>query len=201
MHNDSGIQALLQRARSGDSQALGELLETYRSYLRILANQQLYRHLKSKYSASDLVQETFLRAKEGIHRFEGKSEGELLAWLRSILSRQLSNAMRHFATQRRNVQLERRVEVELDQSSQAMGHQLAGFEESPSGNVERRERALLLALALDRLKPEYHEVIELRHLQGAPFSDVAKMMGRSVNSVKQLWARAIAQLRDELREL
>jgi RNA polymerase sigma-70 factor (ECF subfamily) len=201
MHNDSGIQALLQRARSGDSQALGELLETYRSYLRILANQQLYRHLKSKYSASDLVQETFLRAKEGIHRFEGKSEGELLAWLRSILARQLSNAMRHFATQRRNVQLERRVEVELDQSSQAIGHQLAGFEESPSGNVERRERALLLALALDRLKPEYHEVIELRHLQGAPFSDVAKMMGRSVNSVKQLWARAIAQLRDELREL
>jgi RNA polymerase sigma-70 factor (ECF subfamily) len=75
------------------------------------------------------------------------------------------------------------------------------FEESPSENVERRERALLLALALDRLKPEYHEVIELRHLQGAPFSDVAKTMGRSVHSVKQLWARAIAQLRDELREL
>jgi RNA polymerase sigma-70 factor (ECF subfamily) len=159
MQSDSRIQALLQRAKSGDSQALGELLETYRSYLRILANQQIYRHLKSKYSASDLVQEAFLRAKEGLHRFEGQSESELLAWLRSILARQLSNAMRHFATHRRNVQLERRVKAELDQSSQAIGHQLVAFEESPSENVERRERALLLALALDRLKPEYHEVI------------------------------------------
>jgi DNA-directed RNA polymerase specialized sigma24 family protein len=63
MHDDSSIRQLLARAKRGDAQALGDLLESYRSYIRLLARQQIYRRLEPKLAASELVQKTFLRAR------------------------------------------------------------------------------------------------------------------------------------------
>jgi RNA polymerase sigma-70 factor (ECF subfamily) len=57
---------------------------------------------------------------------------------------------------------------------------------------------VLLAEALEKLPPDYREVLILRHLEGLSFPDVAGRMGRTLNSVKNLWARALAQLRDLL---
>ena len=57
---------------------------------------------------------------------------------------------------------------------------------------------MLLADALARLSPEHREVTVLRHLEGLSFPEVAQRMGRSVPSVKNLWTRAIANLRASL---
>ncbi|HXD88401.1 MAG TPA: sigma factor-like helix-turn-helix DNA-binding protein, partial [Urbifossiella sp.] len=45
------------------------------------------------------------------------------------------------------------------------------------------------------LPGEYREVIVLRHLETLPFAEVAKRMGRTVDSVEKLWLRALAKLR------
>lgn len=201
MHDDSALRRLVRRAKSGDDQALGQLLETYRSYIRLLASLQIHRRLQGKLSASDLVQETFLHAKRGFGQFRGETEAEIVAWLRRILATQLATLMRRFYAQRRDVNLEQHLAAELDQSSQAIGNELLAHEDTPSQDVERRERVVLLAQALDRLKPDYRDVIVLRHLEGHSFPEVAQRMGRTLNSVKNMWARAIAQLRDELQGL
>jgi len=52
-----------------------------------------------------------------------------------------------------------------------------------------------LADALAKLPADYAELIVLRHLQGLPFAEVARRMGRSVDSVEKLWIRALARLR------
>jgi RNA polymerase sigma-70 factor (ECF subfamily) len=57
---------------------------------------------------------------------------------------------------------------------------------------------VLLAEALGRLSADYREVLILRHLERLPFPDVARRKGRSLDSVKNLWARALARLRDAL---
>ena len=49
-----------------------------------------------------------------------------------------------------------------------------------------------------RLPGDYREVIVLRHLEALPFTEVARRMGRSVDSVEKLWMRALARLRKEL---
>ncbi len=64
--------------------------------------------------------------------------------------------------------------------------------------MARRERALLLAEALAILPEDYREVIVLRHLEGLGFADVALRMGRTEDSVKNLWVRALARLRRTL---
>ena len=77
---------LLRRARAGDEDARGRLLEAYRSYLALLARLQLGRDLQGKVDPSDLVQEVFLEAHRDWGQFRGQTEGELRAWLRRMLA-------------------------------------------------------------------------------------------------------------------
>jgi RNA polymerase sigma-70 factor (ECF subfamily) len=192
---------LLSAARTGNGPALGRLLEGYRRYLTLLARLEIDRRLQGKLDPSDLVQETFLEAHRDFAQFRGSGEAELLAWLRQVLVRNLANQVRRYlGTRGRDVRLERELAAQVDRSSQALDRALAAPHSSPSKQADRREQAVLLAEALGRLPEDYREVIVLRHLQERTFPEVAARMGRSVESVKKLWARALARLRGTLGE-
>jgi RNA polymerase sigma-70 factor (ECF subfamily) len=188
--------ALLEQARGGSEQALGRLLESYSNYLTLLARVQIGRRIQGKVDAGDVVQETFLEVHRQIGNFRGTTEAEFVAWLRRILAGQLALTLRHYlGTKGRDVNLERDLGAQIDQSSQAMDGGFVAAGSTPSQHVSRREQAVLLADALDRLPPDYREVIILRHLEGLPFGEVATRMGRSEDSVQKLWVRALANLR------
>lgn len=190
---------LLARARAGDGAALGQLLECYRNYLVLIARLQVGRRLQGKVDAADLVQETFLEAHRDFAGFRGRTEEELLAWLRRILVTNLANTVRHYCgTRRRDINLERDLTRELYESSRALDRGLVAAQSSPSQQAARRERAVLLADALETLPEDYREAIILRHLEGLSFPDVARRMGRTEDSVKKLWARALGRLRHAL---
>jgi RNA polymerase sigma-70 factor (ECF subfamily) len=195
-------EQLLQDARTADGPALGRLLELYRHYLRLLARLQVGRRLQGKVDESDLVQETFLEAHRHFGRFRGTTEAELMAWLRQILAGVVANPLRrYYGTRRRDVRLERELADDLARSSHALAGGLAARQSSPSQRAARREQAVLLADAPGRRLPAaYREVIILSHLEGLAFPEVARRMGRSVDSVKNLWARALGRLRRSLRD-
>src|SRR5262249_54528184 len=190
---------LLRRAKAGEGPALGRLLELYRRYLVVLAGVQIGRRLQGKVDPSDVVQEAFLGAWRDFPQFRGTTEKEFLAWLRGILASLLANLVRHYqGTQSRDVRLERQLDLELDQSSEALSRSLMAAHSSPSQQVIRREQAVVLAEALGRLPAEWREVLILRHLEGLTFSEVAERLNRSVGGVKKLWPRALAGLRRAL---
>jgi RNA polymerase sigma-70 factor (ECF subfamily) len=189
-------ELLLGLARQGDTTALGQLLELSRNYLELLARVQIGRRLRGKVDAADLVQETFLKAHRDFAQFRGTSEGAWVGWLRQILAANLAHLVRRYCgTQRRDVRLERELVDELNQSSRFLDQGLAASQSTPSHQAARREQAVLLADALKQLPAAYREVIILSHLEGLPFPEVARRMGRTVDSVKNLWARALARLR------
>jgi RNA polymerase sigma-70 factor (ECF subfamily) len=192
-------EQLLRLARAGDGPARGQLLELYRNYLALLARLQIGRPLQGKVDASDLVQETFLRAHLAFAQFRGHTEAELLGWLRQILLSQLVNHVRHYRGRRRDLRRERDLAAALEQSSRHLDAGLFAQLSSPSQQAARREQAVLLADALGRLPDDYREVIVLRHLEGLTFAEVAARLGRSVDSVDKLWVRALARLRGSLR--
>ncbi len=187
---------LLRLAQAGDNHSLGELLELYPRYLKLLARLQISRRLQGKIDPSDLVQETFLRAHQKFAQFQGTTEEELVSWLRQILVTSIARLVRRrYGTRRRDVRLERELAAELDESSRALDRSLIATGSSPSQQAMRREQAVLLADALDDLPEDYREVIVLRHLEGLSFPEVARRMARTVDSVKKLWARALFRLR------
>jgi RNA polymerase sigma-70 factor (ECF subfamily) len=192
-------EELLRLVRAGQEAAAGPLLELYRNYLGLLARLEIGRRLQGKVDDSDLVQETFLQAHRHLAQFRGTTEAELMSWLRQILANVVGKVVRHYyGTQCRDVRLERALAAELEQSSQALGAGLAARQSSPSQQAARREQAVLLADALQRLPEAYREVTILAHLEGLGFPEVARRMGRSVDSVKNLWARAVGRLKRSL---
>ncbi len=189
-------EELLARARTGEEGALGRLLERYRGYLTLLARMQVGRRLRGKADPDDVVQEVFLEASRHFPQFRGTSEPELAAWLRRILATSLTRLLRRYlGTQARDVQLERALEDELGESSRALPLALAAPESTPSQRASLREQAVLLADALERLPADYREVLILRHFEELTFPQVAERMGRSLDSVEKLWARALARVR------
>ena len=193
------LENLLQEARAGDAATLGRLFELYRRYLALLARMQIGQRLQGKVDASDLVQETVLEAHRNFPHFRGATEAQFLSWLRQILASKLANLLRHYlGTQGRDVRLERDLEDDLGRSSALLGRGLVAQQPSPSQQAARREQAVLLADALGELPDDYREVIVLRHLEGLTFPDVARRMGRSLDSVQKLWMRALARLRQLL---
>lgn len=190
--------SLMTQARTGCSRSLGQLLEMYRSYLSLIATLQLNGQFQDKFSASDVVQASFLKAQSRFEDFRGSSESELTAWLRKILVTQLLMEIRRYSVQARDVRMEQRLHQQTDQSSVMLAGMLVGNVETPSQMVMKRERAVILADALAQLPENYRQVILLRHIRGYRFSEVAREMDQTVDSVKAVWRRAISRLRRTL---
>lgn len=189
-------QQLLQEARDGNEKALGRLLESYSGYLTLLSRVQIGRRIQGKVDPADVVQEVFLEVHRQFPQFRGTSEGELVGWLRRILAGQLALTFRRYlGTKGRDIKLERELDAQLEQSSQVLDRGLVASYSTPSQQVSRREQSVLLAEALDRLPPDYREVIILRHLEGLSFAEVSARMDRSEDSVQKLWVRSLANLK------
>jgi len=193
--------SLIDKARGGDEAASGRLLQSYSRYLTLLARVQIGRRLRRKVDEADIVQETMMEAHRQIASFRGGSEREMLAWLRRILAGKIALTLRHYLDiKARDINLERELAVQIDQSASALDVDLAASISSPSQRASRREQALLLADALGELPSDYREAIILRNLEGLSFADVAVRMERSEDAVQKLWVRGLAMLRQALGE-
>ena len=197
----SEIADLIRRARQGDAESRERLFALLRSYLGFAARAQLESWLKVKVDASDLVQQTMLEAHRDFDRFQGGSEGQLLAWLRKILLHNVADFVRHYRGTAK-----RQVRREVPFGNPAASGPLVGAPEpaapgaTPSQEFLRRDNELRLVDALEKLPPDYQEVILLRNLQRLPFSEIAEQMGRSRPAVQMLWKRAIDKLRDVMED-
>ncbi len=192
---------LLQRARSGDREALDELLGEFRQYLVTIARTQLSQRIQGKTDGSDLAQEALLEAHQHFAFFRGTSEAEFVSWLRTILSALIANQMRRYlGTKRRNARLERPLTVDEPDRSSEVPCALAANINSPSEQAAGRESRTRLDSAMKLLPEHYRQVIQLRHIEGRPFADVAERMGRSVQGTEKLLMRALVRLRRVMQE-
>jgi RNA polymerase sigma-70 factor (ECF subfamily) len=198
---EQDIARMLQQARTGDTATLGQLLESYHNYLRLLARIEIGRKLQGKIDASDIVQETFLDAHRHFPTFRGQAEAQFVQWLRAILAGTLANVVRRYlGTQSRDLHLEQQFAADLDQSSCALAKILVDPHSSPSQLAIRGEQSLRVTAALARLPGDYQTVLILRHLEGLTFPQVAERMELSVDSVEKLWLRGLTRLRKEFTE-
>lgn len=187
----------LREARGDGSAARAEFLAAYRPYLRCLARDGIGEDLQAKVDASDLAQDVLFAAQQAFPSFRGRTEGELMSWLRRMLANRIVDYARKYGGARRRAQ-ERSIEDVLEESS--LAYQVAAAGLTPSQNAAKRELAKSLADALERLSADHREVILLRTRQGRSWNEVAQRMGRSTDAVRQLWVRALKALTPLLEE-
>jgi RNA polymerase sigma-70 factor (ECF subfamily) len=180
----------LARGRSGDRQALEELLAPWRSLLKIQADQLLGGELAARVDPSDIVQEAFTHAVAHLDQFRGGTVGEWVNWLRSILAGHAANAQRHHFAEKRTVEREdgQRPTSHLDP--------LPG----PEGQAILHEQDARLAEALAALPEDMRAVIVRRVFRQEPFEVVAAALVRSPGAARVLWTRALRRLRELLAD-
>jgi RNA polymerase sigma-70 factor (ECF subfamily) len=178
------FSATLDAARNGSAPALGAILESCQGYVRAIATRQLPRKLRGRVSPSSLVQETYLRACRHFGQFRGRSERQLLLWLRRIMLHCLLNLLRT---------------AEFRTPLGALPAHLGGRSAAPAQQAADLECGRALSLALDCLPAHYRLVIELRHFDRLPFEEVGALLGCSAEAARKVWARAQARLGQELQ--
>jgi RNA polymerase sigma-70 factor (ECF subfamily) len=189
---------LLDRARRGDREALGSLLEAQRAALHRLAERQLGGRVAVRVAASDVIQQTFLEAHRSFEQFAGRGARELAAWLQGILGHKVAGAVRdHALLQKRDVRRDR----SLDDSGGGAGplkQQLDAGLSTPSQKAIRGEEVQRLSEALTLLPDDQREAVRLRHLEGWALADIARHLGRTPSATAGLIKRGMQALRHRL---
>jgi RNA polymerase sigma-70 factor (ECF subfamily) len=190
--SDAISRQLLARARAGDREALGELLENNRDYLRNVADRLLDDRMGRRIDASDLVQQTCLSVHKQIGEFVGQDAAQFAAWLRQIHERNIRNAVRdQLHTEKRAINREEHLPD---------GDVHAIRQTTPSQHVVRREESAVLAKAIAQLVEDEREALRRRYLEGQSVAEIAAAMGLSKDALARLFKRAMKNVKRQLRD-
>ena len=175
-------------------------LDQYRSYLKLLADLQLNPRLRVKEDGSDIVQQTMLEAHGDFADFRGKTEAELRAWLKTILTRNVLTVAKHYGRDKRAAGREISLQDQLEQSSALLHRQLVADQTSPSMKLMKQERSEQLADALLKLLDDERTSVVLKHFHSWSVAEIAQHLGRTQEAVAGLLRRGLKKLRDHLSE-
>lgn len=183
---------MIARARAGDEAAFGELCRREAGHLRARAERLLNPTLRRKVAPSDVLQEAYIVAHERIRDFEDRGEGSFGAWLGRIVDLKAREAVRRFAgTAKRDPA------IEVGSIGSGARHPAARGP-SPSQALQAREDREAVARAIASLPSDYRTVLHLIQGEGLTLAAAAERMGRSRDSIKGLYARALARLAEDL---
>ncbi len=175
---------LLAAYRSGETEALGRLVEKYRRPLFGF----VLRFSGGREDAEEVFQEVWVRAIRNMKSYRHKS---LISWLFRIAH----NLMIDRARQRKPL-------LSLDTASTedgvALSEKLASIRLRPDDEVGGRELGLRIETAAAQLPPEQREVFWLRMQADLSFKEIAKIQKCSINTALARMQYAVSKLRKEL---
>jgi RNA polymerase sigma-70 factor (ECF subfamily) len=169
--------------------------ERYRAMMRLWASITLPAELHRRVDPSDVVQEALLKAHQSRHEFGGTSQPQFRAWLRSIVVNEVRQAIRRETAARRDVHREIEWQDAVEQSSLRLERLLVSDLTPPAEVVEREERLLWFAEALDQLENRHRVVVEMRFFHGLRIVDMAGRLECKSGDVVNRLRTALATLR------
>ena len=169
---------LISRARGGDREAFGALVEQYRDNVYRLA----YRMCGNAYDADEAAQEAFVAAWRALPNFRG--DAKFSTWLYRLTTNAAIDVMRR------------------EKRHKAVGDgemiEVADDADSPQETVERTEQQEAVQKALATLSEEYREVLLLRYMEELDYAEIAEVLQLSSGTVKSRINRAKAALKTAL---
>src|SRR5262245_51701115 len=138
-------------------------VERHRRYLAFLVRANLDPRLNGKVDLSGVVQQTLLEAHQEQSQWKSLPAGKQLAYLRRVLTHNLQDEIRKLTTGKRDVRRERSLEQAIENSSRRLMAWVPGEATPPAARIDKAERALQLAAALDRLPEAQRAALVLQH--------------------------------------
>lgn len=192
-------QALVEKAQSGDVEALNSLFERYYETMLDLARRRLGARLRSKEEPADLAQTTFREAYRDFGNYTYRGEGSLLRWLIQILQNKIRDRAEFYSAGKRDLSKERSMDVPAeDGETKAM--EPSADDLTVTMQVQQGEDFELVREALAELSDDHRKAITLVFFQGMSLREAGQQMdGRSEDAVRMLLRRAESRLGEILR--
>lgn len=192
------LDALVERAKKGDQNAVLGLLEHFSPQVRAKVRSKVNLPWQSLLDEEDVMQVTSLEACLRIEKFTSGGSREFLAWLYRLAENNLIDAVRSLEAGKRP-HPSRRVHTPSSQESKTALVELLGVTHTtPSVFAARDEVVTLLDKALSELPHDYEAVVRLYDLHGRTIEEVAVELKRSQGAVYMLRARAHERLKELL---
>lgn len=166
----------LERARRGDQAAFSHLVAVYQGPVYNLC----YRMLGTAPEAEDAAQETFVRMYTKLHTYQ--PERKLSSWVLSIAS--------HYCIDR----LRRRRGQWLSLDDEPIATMLPSHDRGPEESALREESRDEVQRLVDTLPPAYRVPLVLRYWYDLSYTEIAEVMGLTVQAVKSRLHRARLQV-------
>ena len=175
---------LAGRVLAGSDAAARDLV---RRYERPIFN-LIVRMVRDTAAAEDLAQETFVKVFTRLSTYD--SGHKFSSWIFKIAH----NATVDFLRQPRPPM------SSLDDEQESAGKQaLDAATPSPLAAAERTELAEALDAAIDRLRPEYRQVVILRYQEEFSYEEIAEVLNLPLGTVKSYLHRARTELAETMR--
>lgn len=179
-------EALVERARGGDYDAFERLFERHRELVYRFA----YNMVGRRDDAEDLVQESFVRAYQNLHRY--RDEAKFTTWLLRIVTNLATDHARTHT---------RRTALEQQEAKGALDWMTVGSPDDPLRDLELERRRNALKRAIASLPPHHRAMIVLRDIEERPYPEIAATLGCTVGGAKLRVLRARRALRDRVAPL
>ena len=194
-------QRLVNLAKTGDELALERLCKVYGERVRRIIRLRMGSELRSKMESMDLVQDTFISVLRGLENFTYQNEGDFLRWLSTIAENRLRDNLKRLHTNKRDIRKEMSLNNNRQSSQDSFVKQIGPVDSTtPSVIMSRREELDGLEKALDKLKPEYKEVIILNKIEGLSSKELGDRLGKAPGAVRMLLSRAMIALASVLED-
>lgn len=188
MDDRTSTFALLEKARSGDRDALSRMFEKHRRRLAVLIHFKLGREARAHTDVEDILQETLLRAFKDLEGFRYQASGSFVRWLSSIADHAIVDRVRYLSRERRAGE-----EVRFRSPSNPTGPEPRDSL-TPSRLFSQLEGVQRLMDALEKLPEDYRQAILLAKLEGMSTAEISERMGKPRDAVALLVYRAVKRL-------
>lgn len=179
-----GEKDFIERAKTGDDRAFGELVLMHQSFVFNLA----LRAVGDPHEAEDLAQDAFIRAWQALPRF--RADAKFSTWLYRIVV---------------NLCYNRRPKLKQEQEFLSMEENeefiFQGDEINPIDEVDDKELRTCLHRKIDELPATQKMLIQLRYQQELSYEDISEVMQMPMGTVKTSLFRAHAHLRQEMARM
>jgi RNA polymerase sigma factor (sigma-70 family) len=180
---------LIQDALEGSQKAFEELVKRHQASVYHI----VFRIVRDREIASDLVQETFMKAFSSLKSY--RSEYRFSTWLYKIAANSSIDFLR-----------KKRIQAMSLDNPIATGDgevtiEVPDYSHHPEEEIIRRERAVSIQEAIDSLPEKYRRVIVARHKEEKSYEEIANEMNLPVGTVKARIFRARELLKKRLRAI
>lgn len=182
---ETEIAKLIQASKTGDHQAMSQLIDFYSSSVHKL----IYSILRDSQIVEDLAQETFIRMLTSLDHYEFRAPFH--AWLYRIAV----NLCRDHLRKKKVRHIVGRFKFDEESGAE---EEFVDPHQDPTADVQNSEKWQLIENALSRLHDSSRTVFVLREIKDLSYEEIAETLNWKIGTVKSRLFRARRELADLL---